>query len=333
MAREEMADVEVAITADGVILGIRMDVKVNLGAYPGDPFPGSMIAFTMPGSFQGALKLEAIECNAKVLFTNKATYVSYRGPWASADFLRERLLDLIAHELGVDPLEIRRRNYVIRDEPPLAMLNGRPFVGITTRETLDQAADIVDWDGFRARQRAAARGGSLPRHRHRRRTSRARPGPKVPGQEGPDLMGHEVTHLSIDARRQGRRSSPASNRTGRATRPRSRRSRPTSSACRFEDVIVKYGDTDITPIAIVGTGGSRAATMANGVVLHGSRELREKVLALAADVLEANAADLEMRGSVVSVKGTPSVTLALAELARIVAEEPERLPEGADLDL
>ncbi|HEX3453511.1 MAG TPA: molybdopterin cofactor-binding domain-containing protein, partial [Gaiellaceae bacterium] len=332
MAREEMADVELAITADGVILGIRMDVKVNLGAYPGDPFPGSMIAFTMPGSFQGSLKgLEAIESNAKVLFTNKATYVSYRGPWASADFLRERLLDIVAHELGDDPLEIRRRNYVIRGEPPLAMLNGRPFVGVTTRETLDQAARIVDWEGVRERQRAAREEGRFLGIGVASYLEGA-PGPKVPGQAGPDLMGNEVAHLSIEpdgtvvivTRQQPHGQSHQTTLTQVAA---------DELGVPMEDVVVKWGDTDITPIAIVGTGGSRAATMANGVVLHGSRELKQKVLALAAEVLEANAADLEMRGGVISVKGTPSVTLPLAELTRIVAEEPGRLPEGADVDL
>ena len=267
MAREEMADVEVAITDDGVLLGVRMDVKVNLGAYPGDPFPGSMIVFTMPGFIQGALKLEAIESNAKVLFTNKATYVSYRGPWASADFLRERLLDLIAHELGIDPLEIRRRNYVRRGEPPLAMLNGRPFVGITTRETLDQAADLVDWDAFRERQRAAREAGrylgiGIGSYLE------AAPGPKVPGQAGGDLMGGEVTHLSIDT--DGKltiitRQQPH----GQGHETTLTQVAADELGVRFEDITVKYGDTDITPVAIVGTGGSRAATMANGAVLHG----------------------------------------------------------------
>src|SRR5690242_16710457 len=102
---------------------------------------------------------------------------------------------------------------------------------------------------------------------------------------------------------------------------------------KFEDVKVVFGDTDITPFALVGTGGSRAATMANGVVLHASRELREKVLALAEDVMEANAADLEIADGVISVKGSPSVQLPLRELARIVAEEPARLPQDADTEL
>ena len=68
------------------------------------------------------------------MFSNKATYVSYRGPWATGDFLRERLLDIIARELDIDPLDVRRRNYVQRDEPPLAMLTGQPFLAVTTQE-------------------------------------------------------------------------------------------------------------------------------------------------------------------------------------------------------
>src|SRR5262249_52972633 len=77
----------------------------------------------------------------------------------------------------------------------------------------------------------------------------------------------------------------------------------------------------------------RAATMANGAVLHASRKLREKVLALAEDVLEASAADLEIGDGVIGVKGSPSVQLSLAELARIVAEEPDRFADDADTEL
>jgi carbon-monoxide dehydrogenase large subunit len=84
---------------------------------------------------------------------------------------------------------------------------------------------------------------------------------------------------------------------------------------------------------MIGTGGSRAATMANGAVLHGSRELKAKVLALAGELFEANPDDLELVEGLVSVRGTPTVNIGLAELARVVDEEPERLPEGAADDL
>ena len=101
----------------------------------------------------------------------------------------------------------------------------------------------------------------------------------------------------------------------------------------IEDVVVRFGDNDITPFAMIGTGGSRAATMANGAVLHGTRALRAKVLALAGDVFEANPDDLELTDGVVAVRGTPAVNIELAELARIAAEEPDRLPPDADRDL
>jgi carbon-monoxide dehydrogenase large subunit len=71
--------------------------------------------------------------------------------------------------------------------------------------------------------------------------------------------------------------------------------------------------------------------MANGAVLHASRELREKVLSIAADLFEANPADLEIVKGTISVKGSPGIMMSLAEVARIVENEPERLPAGAEL--
>ena len=330
-AREEKADLEAAVTDDGLLLGVRMDIKVNLGAYPSDPFPGTMQAFTIPISFQGPSRLEALATKSTVLFTNKATYVAYRGPWATADFLRERLLDIVARELGMDPLDVRRRNYVVRDEPPLAMLTGTPFTGVTTVESVEQAAQLIDWHGFRQRQKAA-----LEANRYlgigMASYLEAAPGPRTPGREGPDIMGAESTRLSIET--DGKlvivtRQQPH----GQGHETTLAQVAADELGVRFEDITVRYGDTDFTPVALVGTGGSRAATMANGAVLHASRQLREKVLSLAAEVLEASAADLQLDEGVISVRGSPVVSLTLAELARIVEVEPERLPADADRDL
>lgn len=331
-AREEMADVEAAVTDDGLILGVRLAVKVNIGAYPSDPFPGSIQTFTIIALFQGPTKIEALAGTATAVFSNKGTYCAYRGPWATADFLRERLLEIVARELGMDPIDVRRRNYVVRDEPPLAMLTGQPFVGVTTRETLEQAAQLVDWESFRERQRAAREEGhylgiGMASYLE------AAPGPRVPGRDaGFDLMGSEVTHLSLDE--DGRieivtRQQPH----GQGHETTLAQVAADEFGVRIEDVSVRYGDTDITPAAIVGTGGSRAGTMAGGAVLHASRELRDKVLALAADVIEANPDDLLIEQGVITVAGTPTVTLTLAELARTVAREPGRFPPDADRDL
>ena len=128
-AREEGADIEAAVTDDGVLLGVRINAMLNLGAYAADPFNGAIYVDSLSGAFQGPTKIEGIGAKHSVVFSNKATYVAYRGPWATGDFLRERLLDVIARELDIDPLDVRRRNYVERDVPPLAMLTGQPFVG------------------------------------------------------------------------------------------------------------------------------------------------------------------------------------------------------------
>jgi carbon-monoxide dehydrogenase large subunit len=276
------------------------------------------------------MRIEGISSTATLVFSNKGTYVSYRGPWATGDFLRERVLDIVAGEVGVDPVEIRRRNYVVRDEPPLAMLNGKPFVGVTTRECVDQAVEVIGWESFRSRQEAARAEGrylgiGLASYLE------GAPGPKAPTDQG-DPLGDETAYLSLAD--DGRivvvtRQQPH----GQGHQTTLTQVAADELGVKLEDVEIRWGDTNITPVALIGTGGSRAATMANGAVLHGSRALRAKILALAAELLEANPADLEIRDSVISVKGTPTVAVPLAELARIVADEPDRLPAEADRDL
>jgi carbon-monoxide dehydrogenase large subunit len=213
------------------------------------------------------------------------------------------------------------------------MLTGQPFVGVTVHDQLEQAAQIVDWDGFRRRQAEAREQG---RYLGLGMASylEAAPGPKIPGMEDPTggIMGNEVTRMSVGddgkviivTRQQPHGQSHETTLAQVAV---------DELGVKFEDVKVVFGDTDITPVQLIGTGGSRAATMANGAVLYASRRLKEKILSLAADVLEANAADLEVSDGVVSVKGTPSIQLSFSELARIVAQEPERFPDDADTDL
>lgn len=331
-AREEMADIEAAVTADGVLLGLRMDNKLNAGAYPSDPFPGAMFVNYLATAFQGPTRIEGLAATSTSVFSNKGTYVSYRGPWATGDFLRERMLDVVARELDLDPLEVRRRNYVVRGEEPLAMLTGQPFAGVTTRECLEQAAAIVDWDGFRRRQAEARRDG---RYLGIGVASylEAAPGPRVPGQlRGGGILGDETTHVWLE--RDGKVVVVTQQHPhGQGHQTTLAQVVADELGVAFEDVEVRYGDTDVTPYALVATGGSRAATMANGAVLHASRELRQRVLSLAAELFEASAADLEISDGTVAVKGSPATSMPLGELVRVVEEEPGRLPAGTDTEL
>jgi carbon-monoxide dehydrogenase large subunit len=310
-AREERAEIEAAVSRDGRILGVRLDVTVNIGAYPADPFPGSIRGMSIMSAFQGPLRVDAVAGRAKILFTNKATYVAYRGPWATGDFLRERLLDIVARELELDPLEVRRRNYAVRGEAPLNMLDGRSYASVTTIETLESAARLIDWAGFRDEQRSAR---DEPRRLGIGIASyiEGSPGPRVPGRPG---GGEEMLLLSVNAEGQVvvvTKQQPH----GQGHQTTLAQVVADELGVRLQDVVVRWGDTAVTPRSLIGTGGSRAATMANGAALHGSRRLREVVLSLAAEQMEANPEDLVIVDGVISVRGTPAVGLPLADLAR-----------------
>ena len=176
-AREESFDVRAAVSNDGDLLGLDVKMVIDTGAYPGMGM-GAMVPDIMQAMLPGPYKLAALGFESTAVITNKATYVAYRGPWASETFVRERVLDLIAKDLGLDPVEIRLRNVAPRTDPPALMITGRPLVGVTTIEALERVAQLVDFPAFRRRQAAGASARPLPRHRggdvHRSRSGPAR---------------------------------------------------------------------------------------------------------------------------------------------------------------
>ena len=201
---------EAAVTDDGVLLGLRMNVLVEHRRLPERSVPRCTVRRERRARrSRGRRRSRRSSATSTAVFSNKATYVSYRGPWATADFMRERLLDIIGRELEIDPLDIRRRNYVHRDQPPHAMLTGQLFTGVTTQESIEQAARISGWDEFKTQQLAARAEG---RYLGLGIASylEAAPGPKNPAVDsGGGIMGNEVSHVSIERGRQGRDHHPA----------------------------------------------------------------------------------------------------------------------------
>src|SRR5215469_10335438 len=156
-AREESFDVRAAVSNDGDLLGLDVNVVIDTGAYP--VMMGPAVSAIMQEMLPGPYKLAALGFESTAVMTNKATYVAYRGPWASETFVRERVLDLLAKDLGLDALDIRLRNVAPRSDPPATMITGRPLVGVTTRESLERVAELMDIPAFRRRQAdARARG-------------------------------------------------------------------------------------------------------------------------------------------------------------------------------
>ncbi len=307
-AREESFDVRAAVSNDGDLLGLDVAVVIDTGAYP---VMGTTVAATMEAMLPGPYQLRALGFESTAVATNKASYVAYRGPWASETFVRERVIDLLAKDLGLDPLEIRLRNAAPRTDPPATMITGRPLVGVTTKESLERVAQLVDIPAFRRRQaEERARGRYLGLGLAT--FIEAAPGPRPPGgPQGP--MGVESMRLRLEE------DGIVTLFTGQMPHGQSHQTTLAQIAADefgvpFEQVRVVVGDTDVVPFGL--TGGSRSATMAGGVALHGARQLKVKVLDFASHLMEASTRDLEIRDGKVSVRGDPASAITVEQVAR-----------------
>jgi aerobic carbon-monoxide dehydrogenase large subunit len=319
-AREESFDVEAAYTDGGDILGLKVKMVIDSGAYPGMAFA---LPYMVQDMFPSAYKIAALEFQSTVVVTNKASYVAYRGPWASETFVRERVIDLIAHELGREPFDIRLQNVVTQGEAPTEMITGRTLNSVTVRESLERLAELVDLPGFRREQEAARAEG---RYLGIGMASyiEAAPGPRMDAPLGHEEMLMELaedgTLIVITAQMPHGQSHETTIAQIAAD----------EFGVAFEDVRVIFGDSDIVPVGL--TGGSRSATMTGGATVMNARALRAKVLEASSHLLEANVDDLRIENGTVSVVGVPASAMSLADVASAV-REPGRLPEGVDAEL
>lgn len=160
-ARDETLDVEAAVDGDGSVLGLRVAMRLGAGAYPMLPFPASFFATLVKMLLPNAYRIAAYRFDSTAVYTNKASYISYRGPWAVETWVREAMLDAIARELGISPEEVRGRNLYAAPDLPARTTTGVTLDGISARETLDRAVELLDLDKLRAKQREARAQGRL----------------------------------------------------------------------------------------------------------------------------------------------------------------------------
>jgi len=156
-SRDITCELEVAATADGMILGLRGTVQGDLGAYVrtnGGVVPSKAAQF-LPGPY----RVPAFACDVQALITNKTPVGTYRGPGRfEANFCRERLLDMMARDLGIDPAEIRRRNLMRPDELPYRigeLVPGDPDATYDAGDypaALDRLVTEIGYDGWKGRQ-------------------------------------------------------------------------------------------------------------------------------------------------------------------------------------
>jgi carbon-monoxide dehydrogenase large subunit len=318
-AREESIELAVAVRHDGTILGMRARLTIDSGAYPGFPYGGAIIAARLARTmFPGPYRVPALEFHTRILTSNKATYLPYRGPWEIETFVRERMLDVVARELGLSRADIRRRNLIGDDELPAAMITGPALdVRMSARRVFETAMEVTgadDWEKTKAEAFASGRRIGVGFATY----IEAAPGP--PGymdNVGPGfsaMADREPINAVLEA------DGTVTLHTQQVNHGQSHETTLAQLAADqlgvpMEVVRVSYGNTRTAPFGLVGTAGSRAATLASGAVLLATKGLRDRIVDLAADLLEAAPSDVVVEDGRIHVAGTPSIAVTLADVA------------------
>jgi len=326
-AREERVTVDAAFADDGRVLGMRVDMVMDQGAYQLTTLPPTIFPTIVRVLFPGAYRFDNLEFTTRVVATNKATYVAYRGPWESETFVRERVLDLIAADVGIPPEVVRQRNLRTADEYPATMVTGPTLAHVTARETLEAALARADLQQFRDAQRLARARGRAPGFGL---ATFIEPSPGPPDYSA--ALGAGASPRT--AQRASARLEPDGTLTVFTSQAPHGQGHHTTLAQLAADgldlpidaVRVVSGDTAVTPFNLVGTGGSRAATLASGAVVGVVGEIREQITRLAAHLLEASPADIELVDGTVAVRGVPSSRRPLAEVAAVAYRTTALLP-------
>jgi carbon-monoxide dehydrogenase large subunit len=325
-AREETLTVDAAVSEAGEILGLRVDIVLDQGAYPLSMLPSSIFAQTMRVLLPAAYRIRDYACDVTIVATNKATYSAYRGPWEAETWVRERLFDRIARELGLDPIEVRRVNLLRDDEMPSRMVTGPTLSGITLGRLLERAEQVAGWAELRQWQAQARAEG---RRLGIGVSTFLEPAP------GPPDYGAAVGWSPPPERATARLEADGTLSVFTSQAPHGQ-SHETTLAQVAADTLgvpmaavrIVHGDTRSAPFSTVGTGGSRAATVATGSVMGAVRLVREQVQQVAASLLEANPDDVEVADGVARIRGTPSRALPLGQVAATAWMAPGLLGPG-----
>jgi carbon-monoxide dehydrogenase large subunit len=326
-ARDEEMELTAAVDSRGAILGLEVTMRLDQGAYQLTSLPSTIFPTIARVLLPSAYRIEHYRFTAVIVATHKPTYVAYRGPWEAETFGRERLLDRVAAELRLDPIEVRRRNLWQADELPRQMVTGPTLQNVTARETLERAVALADMATFRADQAAARAAG---RYLGVGLATFIEPSPGPPDYTAalgvgasPRTAQRAVARLEADGTLTVFTSQSPHGQSHETTLGQLAAD---GLGLALDQVRVVCGDTRLTPFNLVGTGGSRAATLASGAVMGAVAGVRTQVARIAAHLAECDPADIEIVDAMVQVRGVPASARPLAAVAAIAYTAAGQLP-------
>jgi carbon-monoxide dehydrogenase large subunit len=327
-ARDYHMHGEIAATADGTILGLRAKVLADHGAFNGSAQPSKFPAGFFH-IFTGSYDLRAAHCHVTGVYTNKAPGgVAYSCSFriTEAVYLVERLVDLLARELGMDPADLRMKNLLRPEQFPYTCPTGWEYDSGNYPRALQVAMDIADYPELRREQAQKRARGEHMGIGLSFFTEGVGAGPRkhmdilgLGMADGADLRVHPtgkaVLSVSCQTQGQGHETTFAqivAQELGLTP----------------DDVDVVHGDTDRTPFGL-GTYGSRSTPVSGAAAAVVARKVRERAKIVASAMLEVSADDLEWADGRWQVRGDPEQGHTIAEIA-MAAHGAIDLPEGVD---
>ncbi|HXO03041.1 MAG TPA: xanthine dehydrogenase family protein molybdopterin-binding subunit [Stellaceae bacterium] len=322
-ARDQLLALRGAFAADGKLLALDADILCNIGAYSNAPITGALEPLMAMSELPGPYALPAYRVRSRGIITNTCPMAPYRGVSRPViTTAMERLMDTAAARLGLDPLEVRRRN-LIKSFPHTSPTGIVQDAG-SYREAMEVAAARADIPGFRVRQQAARAEGRYlgigfsvfaERTGYGTPTFAARKMEITPGFERVELAmdpsGFVEARIGASPHGQGLKTTLAqllADEIGIAP----------------DRIRVIAGDTDRTPYGF-GTFASRSAVIAGGACKLAATKLRERLKEVAAQTLEAAASDIEIDDGRATVRGT-DLGVGVPQLARAAYHESHRFP-------
>jgi carbon-monoxide dehydrogenase large subunit len=320
--RDQIDDLEVAAKSDGTITALRLKITANMGAYhqlltPVIPTLTMLMA-------HGCYKFENIQAEVVGVFTNTMSTDAYRGAGRpEATFFIERAIDMVAQRLKLDPVEVRRKNFIASDAFPHTTATGLTYDSGDYETTMDKALAIIDYAGLRKQQEELRKQGrylgigistyvevcgmgpsaAMPAAGWDSATIRVEPTGSITVLTGvsPHGQGQETTFAQIVADELG---------------------------VPIDHVSVIHGDTDKVQYG-VGTFGSRGTAVGGAALKLAIDTIQAKAVKIAAHQWEANPDDVEYRDGKMQVKGDPSKSMTTAE-AGFLAFMGDKLPPGLE---
>ena len=321
---------EIAATREGEILGVRSTILADHGAFNAHAQPGEQYPTGFFPIFTSCYDVPAAYAEATGVYSNKAPGgIAYRCSFrvTEAIYLMERTMDVLADELGMDPVELRRKNFVKKEQMPYVSVMGWEYDGGDYEGALQEALRIAGYEELLKEQEEARKEGRIMGIGLSTFTEivGAGPGKKchIAGIEMFDSAelrlhptGKAILKLGVKSQGQGHETTFAQIVAGELGIP-------------AEDVEVREGDTDNTPFGL-GTYGSRSTPVCGAATAVVSRKIREKAKKIAAHMLEAAEGDLEWTGERFQVKGSPDRGAGMAEIAFAAYTN---VPEGEEAGL